>query len=310
VERVVLGGRALFIKRDDVTSTTYGGNKVRKLERFLPAARDAGKERLVTIGAAGSHQVLATAIFGVAAGFAVEAVLVPQPATPHGETNLRVAIARGLRPVVASTWPSAPAVLATRIGRDAYVIPLGGSNALGSLGFVDAARELAAQIEAGLLPEPDAVVVAMGSGGTAAGLAVGFEGLGLRTRVVGVAISAPMSVLGMMARHVARRTAERVGLSRGAAVRAAARIEVDRRWLGRGYGYSTPDVDAAMREAARLTRGEPLRLEPTYTGKAFAAALDRSRTSDRVLYWHTLSAVRPSADELPELPRELTALFR
>ena len=88
---------------------------------------------------------------------------------------------------------------------DTYFVPLGGSNALGSLGFVDAANEIAGQVAAGVMPEPDVVVVAMGSGGTAAGLAVGFEAAGMRTRVVGVAISQPVPVLSAMARRWRRR---------------------------------------------------------------------------------------------------------
>ena len=102
VERVPLGSYPtpvepiddrLWVKRDDLTSAVYGGNKVRKLELFFAAARAEGKSRLLTLGAAGSHQVLATALFGAQNGFEVEAVLVPQPASEHGKENLRTALA-------------------------------------------------------------------------------------------------------------------------------------------------------------------------------------------------------------------------
>ncbi|MBX3202003.1 MAG: pyridoxal-phosphate dependent enzyme [Labilithrix sp.] len=298
----------LWVKRDDKIAALYGGNKVRKLERLLGAARAAGKTRLLTLGAAGSHQLVATALFGRREGFDVEAVVVPQPSSEHGRDNLRVALAGGLVPVVATSWAAAPVRLATRLRRDAYFVPLGGSNEVGSLGFVDAANELAGQVAAGAMPEPDVVVVAMGSGGTAAGLAVGFEAAAMRTRVVGVAISRPVPVLSVMARRLAKRTAERVGLTRAQAARAAQRIDVDGRWVGRGYGWPLPEGEAATRDAAQAG----LVLDATYTAKAFACALARAGRPGVVLYWHTLSTapMEPLLARAPELPLELARLFR
>ena len=293
----------LWIKRDDRSGALYGGNKVRKLELLLGEAIHAGKSRVVTIGAAGSHQVVATALYGRHEGLEVEAVLVPQPGTEHARANLRVALAEGLRPFVASSWAIAPVLLASRLGRDAFVIPLGGSSAVGSIGYVEAAKELAAQVAAFELPEPDVVVVAMGSGGTAAGLAVGFELLGMRTRVVGVAVSSPASVLGAMARRMARKTAARIRMPRAAALRAAERISVDARWIGRGYGYATREGERAMEAYPSM------HLDPTYTAKALAAAMDLARASSaRVLFWHTFSS-RPMRGAPGPLTPELERLF-
>lgn len=300
----------VWIKRDDLVAELYGGNKVRKLEYILEAARASGKTSLLTLGAAGSHQVVATTLFGKREGFTVDAVLVPQPSSTHAQQNLRAALAQGLHATVATSWPVAPAMIATRLGRDVYFIPLGGSNALGSLGFVDAAKEIAGQVAAGVMPEPDVVVVAMGSGGTAAGLAVGFEAVGMRTKVVGVAVSPPVAVIGAMTRRLAKKTAERVGLPRARAVRAVERIEVDTRWLGRGYGYSTREGEAATREAARAG----IVLDVTYTAKAFACALEMTRPQRArvILYWHTLSAapMEPLLAGAEELPPKLAQLFR
>jgi D-cysteine desulfhydrase len=300
--RVTQAG-ALWVKDDGASGAIYGGNKVRKLEHLFGDALARGKRRLVTLGAAGSHQVVALAMLGPREGFEVEAVLVPQPWNAHAERNLRVAVAQGLRVATASTWPTAPAVLATRLGRDAYPIPLGGSNALGSIGFVAAAEELATQVRAGLLPEPDVIVVAMGSGGTAAGLAVGLEKLAMKTRVVGVVISPPAVMLGAMARRIAKKTAARIGLARAAAVRAAARIEADASWMGRGYGHATAEGEVAMKHA--LAFG--ITLDPTYTAKAYACALHRSRAKT-VLYWHTLSSA--ALPEAPPLPPAIAGLLR
>ncbi len=297
----------LWTKRDDRAAALYGGNKVRKLERLLGAARASAKRRLLTIGAAGSHQVLATTLFGRREGFDVEAVLVPQPATEHARRNLRAAIAHGLRPLVASSWPAGPALLATRFRRDTFFIPLGGSSVVGTLAFVDAASELAAQIAAGTMPEPEAIVVALGSGGTAAGLAVGLERAALRTRVIAVAISEPAPLLAAMTLGLAKRTAAAAGLSGRQTWSALRRLEIDRRFLGRGYGHVTAEGAAASEAALRVG----LALDPTYTAKTFACAL-ASRARGPILYWHTLSSapLAPLIEGAAELRPELEVLLR
>jgi 1-aminocyclopropane-1-carboxylate deaminase/D-cysteine desulfhydrase-like pyridoxal-dependent ACC family enzyme len=299
----------LWVKRDDLVAPRYGGNKVRKLEHLLADAKAQGKKRIVTIGAAGSHQIVATALYGKEQGFEVDAVLVSQPASEHARANLRIALSLGVNPFVAPAWAVAPAIVASRLGRDAYVVPLGGSNALGSLGFFEAGIELSMQIKAGLLPEPEIVVLALGSGGTAAGLAVGFEREGLKTKIVGVVVSPPVRLVRTMAGRLAKKTAELVGLSRGARERSAERIEVDGRWLGRGYGYSTHESESAIGIAADVG----LELDPTYTAKAFACALARVKeTTGPVLYWHTLSTAPLDAwlANTPELPARLAHLLR
>lgn len=315
---VEVGPMGISIKRDDLTSDLYGGNKVRKLELLLAAAREAGKTRLLTVGAVGSHQVVACAVYGAREGFRVDAVLVPQPASPHAELNLRVALAHGLRATACPAWSLAPPYIASRWGGDAYFVPLGGSNALGSLGFIDAAEELAAQVRAGQLPEPEVVVVALGSGGTAAGLAVGFEQAGLRTRVLGVAVAPPTPVVRHLARRLAQKTAALAGLPVAVGVRAAKRIDVEGQWMGRGYGHAT-EAGAAATEVARQAG---LTLDPTYTAKAFAAALGRARTGKpgEILYWHTLSTAplerllreghAPAEGATDALPRGLASLLK
>ena len=299
----------IWVKRDDLIAPLYGGNKVRKLERLLGAARASGKSRILTVGAAGSHQVVATALYGEQEGFDVAAILVSQPSSEHARRNLRVALAHGLRPLVASSWKTAPALVAAHLRRDMFFVPLGGSNAESSLGFVDAAHEIAAQVAAGSMPEPDDVVVAMGSGGTAAGLAVGFELAGLRTRVVGVAISPPVRVVSMLAQRLVKGTGELVGLSPGRIARARERLVLEGGWLGRGYGHATPEGEAAISEAGRFG----LELDATYTAKAFACALSLAREKrGTILFWHTLSRapMDPLLASAPELPPDMARLFR
>lgn len=289
----------LWIKRDDLTAALYGGNKVRKLERLLVAAKEAGKTELLTVGAVGSHHVLATTLFGRRAGFRVTAVLLPQPRTEHVVANLRAGLAAGLRAVPARSYGEAVvrmAMLRRRAEGRAYVIPPGGSNVVGTLGFVDAGQELAGQVAAGDLPEPGRVVVALGSGGTAAGLAVAFARAGLRTQVVGVAVAKPPWLLGLAARRLAYQVGAHLGGPRLG--RAAQRhLTMDGSAVGAGYGVAT----AAGHAACIVARSIPITLDDTYTAKAFACAMaTASAAVGPVLFWHTLSAEQPSLRDAPE----------
>ncbi len=299
-------GCDLFIKRDDLTHPLYGGNKVRKLEKILEEARARKAQRLLTVGAVGSHHVLATAVHGRAAGFEVEAVLVPQPRTAHVEQNLRADLGQGLVALaVPRLFPGSALVSyalafgvlsARRLRQGTFYIPVGGSSVTGALGYVDAALELAAQIRAGEIPEPDLVVVTVGSGGTAAGLAAGLVKAGLACRVVAVVVGAPVFAVEIGARFLARRAARRVGVDPR---EASQRLVFDARYLGAGYGAPTEAGARAMERAA----GEGLTLDPTYTAKTFAAVLDlvEAKSAARILYWHTLSSA-PMAPLLEAAP--------
>jgi D-cysteine desulfhydrase len=279
---------SLWIKRDDQTNPQYGGNKVRKLERLLADAESRGAKRIVTVGAVGSHHVLATGLFARSLGISVEAVVVPQPGTMHVMENLRADLAHGVKLLPASSYVHAAVRIASRLGKGTYYIPPGGSNRLGALGYVEAARELAAQVRAGIMPEPDLAVVALGSGGTAAGLLAGLAAEGMRTRVLAVTVAEPAWLVEHSARSLARKCAP-TGL-RGDLL---SRLEHDRRYLGAGYGHPTPSGKAAIDAAATVG----VILDHTYTAKAFAAALDRiAEGRERtILYWHTLSSAPMTA---------------
>ncbi len=278
-------GCELWVKRDDLSAEPYGGNKVRKLEYLLADARRRGKGKILTVGAAGSHHVLATTVHGRRHGFEVGALLVSQPGTAHGEANLRAGLAQGLTPIPTSML-SLPLRAWLAMDDDVYFITVGGSNLVGSLGYVDAGLELAGQIARAELPAPHVVVVALGSGGTAAGLAVGLAEAGLETRVVGVAVGKPVVALRLMAHRLVRQVADARGVERDAAL---SRLTVDARWVGPGYGRST----LAAAEAIARAEDAGLVLDTTYTGKAFAATLARMEERDgaeRVLFWNTLSS--------------------
>lgn len=282
----------LWIKRDDLTHDVYGGNKVRKLEYLLAAARAREAKTVVTVGAVGSHHVLATSYFGARAGLRVEAVLVPQPATDHALEVLRADLGLGCITFPVTSWGAVPLAIARRVAAGAWLIPVGGSNVVGSMGYVRAARELSGQVQAGELPEPDVCVVALGSGGTAAGLAAGLEAAGLRTRVIGVCVSSPPWLLRLVSLRLTkalRNECARRAPSPRTARAVRSRLEMDARFLGPGYGVPTAEGDAATRIASE---GAGLTLDPTYTAKAFASALWHAahEGAQHVLYWHTLSS--------------------
>ena len=287
---------SLWIKRDDLTHPLYGGNKVRKLSRLLADAARVGAPRIVTVGAIGSHHVLATGVFGRLARLPVDAVVLPQPNSRHVLETARASRAQGVGLFPAESYAQAAAWLKARVAEGAYLIPAGGTNQLGTLGIVDAAAELAEQIRQGELPEPELIVVALGSGGTVAGLLAGLTLAGLRTRVLAVTVVEPAQLFEHRARALAKTLVDaevRLQLS--------ARLECDRRYLGPGYGYATPASAHATREAERFG----VVLDDTYTAKAFAAALDRvaAGTERTILFWHTLSSA-PLAPLLAGAPNE------
>jgi 1-aminocyclopropane-1-carboxylate deaminase/D-cysteine desulfhydrase-like pyridoxal-dependent ACC family enzyme len=301
-------GTRLFVKCDDLTSAIYGGNKVRKLEYVLARARQRKKTRLLTMGAVGSHHVLATAIFGRAHGFRVHAILVGQPWTRHAERNLRAGLSVGL--TAEAAWEGSLHLrLLAAMDADTEVIALGGSSVQGSLGYVDAAIELAGQVARGELPEPDEIVVAMGSGGTVAGLLVGLAKTRLRTRVVGVSIAKPVFVVRELTRRLTRHLAHACKVPPGEAL---ARLVVDGHSVGRGYGHAT----SAGELARELATASGIKVDPTYTAKALASALGRAEStpSAKIVFWNTLSSATlehaaPGLEREP-LPEELRALLR
>jgi D-cysteine desulfhydrase len=288
----------LWLKDDGVTHPVYGGNKVRKLERILESAAQRGARRVVTVGAAGSHHVLATTLFAPRYGLEVAAVLCPQPWSEHAERNLRSALAAGLEAIPTRSMATVPWAAARVLRRGDAFVPAGGSNLAGTLGYVAAATELVEQIRDGALPEPDVIVTALGSGGTAAGLLAGVLREGLRSRLVGVTVAVASGVARALALALATQA-----LGEPASVPRLARIlTVDGRQRGRGYGWPTPAGAHAMQVGARAG----VSLDTTYTAKAFAAALGlvteepsklradpgRCNRPRRVLYWHTLSAAK------------------
>jgi D-cysteine desulfhydrase len=282
----------LWVKHDDQTSSLYGGNKVRKLEFLLPIAARRGA-LLLTAGGIGSHHVVATAVFARHLDLELEAVLYPQPITDDvRRTQARLRDA-GARVRLTPHRYLMPLVLAQRLGALApfrpYLLWPGASTPLGTLGYVSAGLELV-QAWTDNRP-PDVVVAPLGSGGTAVGLAIGLAMGGWHdTRVIGVRAAdrsvTNVAVLGTLQAGTLALLA--LGGWAGCAVGGVSRprpVEIDARWFGPGYGHPTAAGTAATRRAA----GYGLAVEPTYTAKAFAAALARADEGQRVVFIQTFA---------------------
>lgn len=312
--RATLGRTAprIFVKRDDMTGLALGGNKARKLEYLFADARAQGCDTLITCGAAQSNHALQTSAAARKFGFEARCVLYGKPPaadatvsgnvllhrileTPirwvtmqEGETRREQAVRRGLQ-------EEAEAVRST--GGTPYVIPTGGSTAVGALGYVQAMRELvqddfffADRVDSPI--ELAAMFFASGSGGTHAGLAVGARIFRYTGELIGVEVEPiPLDETGVSPFHRAvwnltNETAALVGLP---ADFTLSDITLCPDFAGPAYGVANKEGQEAIR---LLAQTEGIFLDPVYTGKAFAALLSavragRYRPDDKILFWHT-----------------------
>jgi 1-aminocyclopropane-1-carboxylate deaminase/D-cysteine desulfhydrase-like pyridoxal-dependent ACC family enzyme len=262
----------LWVKRDDLTDLG-GGNKVRKLEHLVAEARAAGATVLVTSGGAQSNHARMTAAAAARSGLSAVLVLSP-PAPGQAPGNLALDALLGARVVLAADGEDLDARVAEVAaalradGEVPAVLPLGGSSVTGARGYLSCAAELADQA-----PDARTVVVAVGSGGTMAGL---VAGLGAH-RVLGVDTGAVPDP--------EQRVADLV-VALGGPV-PDLRLVLDQ--VGEGYGRLTDAAAGAMDAAART---EGLLLDPVYTGKALAGlaaavAAGTVRPGERTVFVHT-----------------------
>ena len=281
-----LGAGPVLVKRDDLTGFAVGGNKTRALEYLLGRAVADRCDVLVTGGGPGSNFCPAAAVAARAAGLDCELVVWGEV---RGSANLAIAAAAGacLRPTGDQVREALDAAIEARAaelaaaGRRPFPVPRGGSTPLGAVGFAVAAAELAAQLDSYALTasgvaEPALVVLAVGSGGSCAGLLAA----GPPWPVLGVSVSRPLPEITGRVRALAQACA---GLLDRPPPRDERLEIVDAR--GPGFGVAS----SADRAAARLAlHTEGLLLDDTYGAKAFAVLIKRvSAASGPVVFWHT-----------------------
>jgi D-cysteine desulfhydrase len=290
-----VGGPNIFLKRDDLLGLAAGGNKTRKLEFLVAEALAQGADTLITCGAVQSNHCRLTLAAAVKEGLKCRLVLEERVAgsyDPEASGNNflfkllgveRISIVPGGSDMTAEMSAVAAEVAAE--GRQAYIIPGGGSNPVGATGYVACAEEILAQAFAQSLAI-DRVVCASGSAGTHAGLVVGFCGNHSHIPVVGINVRRPKEEQEELVYDLARRTAARLGA--GAAL-CRDSILCFGEYVGPGYSIPT----SAMAEAVRLlARTEGVLLDPVYTGKAMAGLIDLSRKgffhkNENILFVHT-----------------------
>lgn len=290
-----LGGPEIWIKRDDCTGLSTGGNKTRKLEFLMAEALAQGADTIITQGATQSNHARQTAAFAAKLGLACHILLEDRTGSNDANynTNGNVLLdhlhgATTSRRAGGADMAAEMEVLADRLrgdGRKTYVIPGGGSNPTGALGYVNCAFELVSQAnDRGLVI--DHIVTATGSAGTQAGLITGLKALNARIPLLGIGVRAPKPKQEESVFNLAQRTAEKLGCP-GVVTRADVVANTD--YVGAGYGIPRADTLEAIQLFAQL---EGILLDPVYSGKGAAGLIDLVRKGhfkkgQRVVFLHT-----------------------
>lgn len=288
----MLGGPKLFIKRDDLTGLALGGNKVRKLEFLIADALAQGADTVITAGAAQSNHCRQTAAAAVRAGLNCTLVLGGKnSASPNGNLLLDHILGAEICWTAMERRGERMAEIANKLrlaGHKPYVIPYGGSNPVGAVGYALAMVETMQQFQGRHL-EINHIIFASSSGGTQAGLVVGAKLSGFKGQLIGISIDKGERSETCYETELAQLSngiAERIGMDMCFGKKD---MHVEYDYLGGGYGV----VGELERDAIRLlARQEGILLDPVYTGRAMGALLDMVRRKsfsqdDNVLFWHT-----------------------
>jgi len=320
VVRIAGSERCISVKYDNLTSSFYGGNKLRKLEYLLRRALARNADRVATFGTAASNHALATALYAKQLDLPCTCLTSHQVRTAAAARTLRLLMANGAEIVrYGGSYHSRVETMRRHVqGRNAWVIPIGGSSWLGTVGYVNAGLELAAQIAALEIPVPDRIYIATGTMGSAAGLALGLALTGQKAVVQAVRVSPEIIMNRRRLVHLMVKTAtmlNRADASIPADLATRARIDVRHEFFGDGYAVSNEATDAAVELAFEQL---DLSLEPTYTGKAMAAMLydlaQPEHTGKSMLFWNTYNSnPLPDPDEaaidMDRLPAEFLRYF-
>ncbi len=290
-----LGGPEIWIKRDDCTGLSTGGNKTRKLEFLMAEAELEGAEMIVTQGATQSNHARQTAAFAAKIGMACHIVLEDRTGSNnnnynnngnvlldhlHGATTEKRPSGGDFNAVIEDVAEQMRAD-----GKKVYTIPGGGSNPTGALGYVNCAFEMLSQVnDRGLTI--DHIVTATGSAGTQSGLIVGLKAMNAQIPLLGIGVRAPKAKQEENVFNLACKTAEKLGCP-GVVERTDVVANTD--YVGEGYGIPTKDGLDAIRMFAEL---EAILLDPVYSAKGAAGFIDLIRKGhfkkgERVIFLHT-----------------------
>jgi 1-aminocyclopropane-1-carboxylate deaminase/D-cysteine desulfhydrase-like pyridoxal-dependent ACC family enzyme len=315
-------GNHLYVKRDDISGDLYGGNKVRKLEYLLADAKRLGSNRIITSGAVGSNHALAVATYSMSLGFKSVLMLFGDQRGEHVKANLLADYQTGAEMYYDATFGEHQKHLleveAFYREKDVvapYVIPAGGTSALGVAGYINAAFELKAQIDSGEMPHPEAIFLPLGTMGTAAGLLLGMKIAGVQVKIIPVQV-VPSFVADEKKLLSLLTSANDYYHSLDATFPSIAftidNLQIDKEHLGPGYGLPTKQSEKAIAEFMDL---EGIGLDFVYSGKAAAAFLDYAITNTgsgkTVLFWNTKSSVPMNfnAEIKDKLPEQFKAFF-
>jgi L-cysteate sulfo-lyase len=292
-------GVEVWIKRDDLTSSAGGGNKVRKLEFLLAEAVEAGSQTIITLGAVQSNHCRQTALLAAKLGLERHLVLIGEE-PPHHQGNLLLdELSGAILHFVTDHHQAVEAVASLKEslehnGKNVTLIPYGGSNALGVQGYVQAWQEMHEQAQARQLSF-DSIVLSSSSGGTQAGLLLGQQLFAGHGSIIGISAGPTASQLKEGIKALIRQTAACLEASF-----VDVEPQVEDAYTGPGYALLDDRTIEAIRHMAQ---SEAILLDPVYTGKAFAGLLAMAR-EDRlgkcVLFWHTggSPALYPYGDQL------------
>lgn len=284
-----LGLGELWVKRDDMTTDIYGGNKPRKLEFVLAEAIQQKKSKVITYGGTGSNHCLATLLFAKKYGLETILVLWDQPLTAHVQSQLLLFQSLGAELIHMSDFDYNKLPDQDKI----YNIGPGGTSPLGILGYVEAALELKKQVEEGLMPKPELIFLAAGSLGTQAGLDMGVKLCELDTNVIGVRVTAAdFANPGLVATY-ARESYDLIkDHIEGVPEPDFEDVTVLDDFAGSEYGAVTQEGVEAIE---LMKEYENIQLETTYTGKALAGLMDYTKKHDLkdtpILFWNTYNSV-------------------
>ncbi|MGZ2256407.1 D-cysteate sulfo-lyase [Roseobacter sp. A03A-229] len=291
----MLGGPRLWVKRDDCTGLSTGGNKTRKLEFLMADAQQKGADAIITQGATQSNHARQTAAAAAKLGMACHILLEDRTGSNDDSyiLNGNVLLDRLHGATVSKRTGGTDmnaemeqlSDMLQQQGKTPYIIPGGGSNAIGALGYVNCARELVEQAN-GLGLEIDALVHATGSSGTQAGLVTGLAAIQSDIHLLGIGVRAPQDKQESMVFELAQRTAEHLGMAEEIARRD---VRADCNYVGPGYGLPTDGMIAALK---LLAETEGLLFDPVYSGKGLDGLIDLIRKGyfdgmSNVVFLHT-----------------------